>query len=96
MTADKRRADVAPAGFLSPAKRGNRRGCSAAYKDMNGKAKLTFEPLNENGTAMTRQQYINRTLRALTGEKRPATPWQYHHTCRMAEAVSTVYRFDGE
>ncbi len=45
---------------------------------------------------MTRQQYINRTLRALTGEKRPATPWQYHHTCRMAEAVSTVYRFDEE
>lgn len=42
---------------------------------------------------MTRQQYIQRTIRALCGD-RPASPDVYHHVVRMADSVATVCPFD--
>ena len=44
---------------------------------------------------MTRQQFIQRTMKALCGE-RPARPDEYYEAVRMAESVEGVYRFDEE
>ena len=44
---------------------------------------------------MTRIQYINRTIRALCGDS-PARPDIYHLAVRMADSVSTVFKFEKE
>lgn len=44
---------------------------------------------------MTRQQYINRTIRALCGDA-PARPDVYHNVVRMTDSLKDVYEFDRE
>ena len=42
---------------------------------------------------MTRQQFINRTIKHLCGD-RPARPDEYYEAVRMADSVEEVYEFD--
>lgn len=42
---------------------------------------------------MTRQQYINRTLKALCGMA-PANPPTYHMVCAMADRLEGTFQFD--
>ena len=44
---------------------------------------------------MTRRQYINRTIRAICGDN-PARPDVYHLAVRMADSVTSVFKFDKE
>ena len=44
---------------------------------------------------MTRRQYINRTIRAICGDI-PARPDVYHLAVRMADSVTSVFKFDKE
>lgn len=44
---------------------------------------------------MTRQQYINRTIRALCGDA-PARPDVYHDVVRMADSLKGVYEFGND
>lgn len=44
---------------------------------------------------MTRQQYIQNTIRALCGDA-PARPDVYHDVVRMADSLKGVHEFDRE